>query len=213
MEQINFSEFIAPEVQNKRKENALPPKVQEFDNLKYRRAETEKGGKPKSVQGGFHLAKKLIADLGLESNALRHFVHPKDKTIVLVGTVADKDGAYMKKREGKKKGDTFKSDNLEAALAAAGIIDLNVVGDNQFIDLVKVGENQTIQGFSVLTVYKAAKGTKKVTETPAEKKVEDKVVAAAPAAPASAPAADAVAAAPAPAAAPVTAATAQDDWT
>lgn len=184
MEQINFSDFIAPEVQNKRKESSLPPKVQEFDHLKYRKAKTEKGGVA-TIASQFHVAKAMFAALGLSTNALRHFVNPKDKTTVLLGTVADEDGKFLKKREGREKGDAFKSDAFEAALAGAGIIDTSdaSVGLNQFIDLIPVGTSIYIpvsadKKIRAYQVFKLVKGTAKKKEEKAE--VADDVKAEAP---------------------------------
>jgi hypothetical protein len=219
METFDFSGFIAPEIQNKRRENALPPKVQEFDNLKYRRAETEKGGKPKTVQGSFHISKKLFTVLGLASVALRHFVNPKDKNLVVIGTVLNDDGKFMKKRENKEKGDTFKSDSLEAALAEAGLIDVAKVGENQFLDLVEVGQNIEIAGIKTIKLYKVVKGAKKAEEKEAKVETAETSTASAPevkAAPTPTPTVAATESA-APVAEPATvaapaAAAAADDW-
>lgn len=211
MEQFDFSDFIAPEVQNKRRETALPPKVQEFDNLKYRRAKTQKGGKPEPVlQGGFHISKALFAALNLENYALRHFVNPKNPAAgVVIGVVTDENGKFMKKRENKQKGDSFKSDALEAALSVAGLISLDRVQENQFLDLIQISGPGKIAGVDVVAAYRVAKGE--------AKKAEEASSTAKPAAEAApAPATPAPAAAPAPSAPVAETAAApaggQDDW-
>jgi hypothetical protein len=206
METINFNEFIAPEIQNKRKSGSLPPKVQEFDALKYRKAKSEKGGVT-SIQGQFYIAKAMFTSLGIETNALRHFIHPTDKSTVLLGTVADDDGKFMKKRKEREKGDAFKSEALEAALAAAGIIDTSAgaIGINQFIDIIPVGTSLQIpvnseKKITVFQAFKLAKGVAKKKEVAAP-------VAAETAAPAKAEAK-----APVAEAAPVAAAGDDQDW-
>lgn len=154
---MDFSQFKAPEVANNRKPGGLPPKVQEFDALKYRKAQTKKSG----IKAMFFLSTERGEAIKISENALRHFIHPTDKTIVLLGTVADADGKYLKSRKDKEKGDAFKSDALEAALNAAGIIDATAIKQNQFIAMSKVGENVEIDGIKVKEVFQLAKGAKK----------------------------------------------------
>lgn len=165
MSNINFSEFFSPEIQNKRKDGGLKPKVQQFDNLKYRKAKIKRGGQPETVLGQFYVSKAMAAELQIESNALRHFVHPKDKNTVLLAVVDEKDGKYMKKRKDREKGDAFKNENLEAVLATAGVIDTSdaAIGTNQFIDYKEVASDVTVgkEGIKAKKVYQLSKGTAK----------------------------------------------------
>lgn len=166
---LDFSQFKSVDVSNQRRPGGLPPKVQEFDDLKYRKANQKSG-----VVGQFYVSTARIKELDLTTNALRHFVHPADKNVVLLGVVSDKDGKMLRAREGKKKGNHFKSDALEAALSAAGIIDLNNQKDNQFLTLTKVGENQVIDGIQTLVAFTITKGQKKVvTKAEAKPKAEE----------------------------------------
>lgn len=208
---LDFSQFKSVDVSNQRRPGGLPPKVQEFDDLKYRKANQKSG-----VVGQFYVSTARIKELDLTTNALRHFVHPADKNVVLLGVVSDKDGKMLRAREGKKKGNHFKSDALEAALSAAGIIDLNNQKDNQFLTLTKVGENTTIDGISVLVAFTITKGQKKVaTKSKAEEAKASATVeqsAATVSTPEVTPAAVNEAAPVTPSTAPTDAAPA-DDWT
>jgi hypothetical protein len=183
---FDFNQFKSVDVSNQRRPGGLPPKVQEFDDLKYRKANQKSG-----VVGQFYVSTARIKELDLATNALRHFVHPADKNVVILGVVSDKDGKMLRAREGKKKGNHFKSDALEAALSAAGIIDLTNEKDNQFLKLTKVGENVTIDGISVIAAFTITKGQKKVVAKAEKAKTEDKAAAPAtteqPAATVSAP--------------------------
>jgi len=176
MNTFNFEEFKAPVTVNKRKESSLPTKFQEYDNLKYRKMQNKKG----EIKGLFYVATKLFESLNLETNGLTHFVHPTNNKVILLGLVDEKDAKYLKKRKDRDKGKTFKSEALEAALNAAGIIDSSALKKNQFIDLTKVGENVTLDGIAVKVAFQLVVGKKKeAPDAKAEIKAEGEVPATA----------------------------------
>jgi hypothetical protein len=163
---MDFSGFKAVAVSNQRRPGGLPPKVQEFDDMKYRKATTKSG-----VVGQFYISGARIKELNLTTNALRHFKSP-DPNVVLIGVVEDKHAKMLRAREGKKKGNHFKSDALEVALNVAGTIDSNST-ENQFLKLTKVGENVEIDGVPVIAAFTISKGQKKAAS--AKAKAETKV--------------------------------------
>lgn len=180
MNTFNFSEFQAPTIVNKRKESALPSKVQEFDDLKYRKMVTKKG----EVKGQFYISKKRFEELNLTEFALSHFTHPSQKGVVLLGVVEDKDGKYLKKRKDREKGTQFKSEVLEEVLNAAGIIDTSDASLklNQFIKITEVGRDVTLGKTPVKIAFQITKGAKKevVKEEVADKQAETVKAAPAP---------------------------------
>jgi hypothetical protein len=210
---LDFSQFKAVEVSNKKNPNALPSKVQEFDDLKFRKAESKKDG----VGSKFFISNARFAELNLTEFALRHFVHPQDKNVILLAVVADDDGKFLRKRtdkktgEAKEKGGQFKSEALEAALVAAGVLDAAAeLGSNQFIKMTQVAKDVTIDGYACRIVFTLAKGAKKESAKDTASK-EKEVVAtkevAAPVAATNAPAAPVADVQSAPQAAPVA-----DEW-
>lgn len=155
---MDFSQFKTVEVANTRKASSLPTKTQEFSDLKYRKAQTKKNG----IRAMFYLSEERFEGLGInKDHALVHFIHPSDKSIILIGVVDEANGKYLKKRVGRDKGDSFKSEALEAALHAAGIINSSAIGLNQFIAMTKVGEKVNIDGTPVHIVFQLSKGEKK----------------------------------------------------
>lgn len=155
---MDFSKLKAVETSNKRQGGGLPPKVQEFDDMKYRKAPSKKSG----LIGKFYIGDKRIEELSLATvNALRHFNDPTDKNSVFIAVVADKDAKMLRKRENKDKGNNFKSDAFEAALTAAGLIDPSLVKTNQFLSWTSVGKGVSVDGISCVEIFQIGKGTKK----------------------------------------------------
>lgn len=174
---MDFSSFKAVTSTAKTRKSTktgLPTKVQEYDDLKYRKTLTEKG-EVKSIVPLFTVSNKRFSELGLEALQLSDFVNPADKSQVLLTVVSKEDGKYLRAREGKKKGKSFKSEALEAALNAAGIIDSSdaAIGAKQYLKIEQVGENVTIDGVNVIKAFLISKGEAK----PKPVKVEKEVVA------------------------------------
>jgi len=163
MNQIDFSQFKVPDAVNKKKPGGLPSKVQEFDDLKYRKAQMKKEG----VVAKFYVSTSRFAGLNLKENELLATIHPTSKQ-VLLGVVGEGKGNLLKKREGKEKGTAFKSDIVEAALLASGVIADLPVGTNQFIKLTQVGTNVTLEGELCSIVFLLEKGTRKAQEAAAK---------------------------------------------
>lgn len=187
---MDFSKFEAVENSNTRKPGTKFTKVQQFDNLKYRKAKNKVTGE---VEGKFFVSNVRFAELGLAAdvtenadktvtinsagNGLRQFIQTVDgKTVgAVLGVVADKDAKILKvsKRGMKTKG--FKSDKLEAALNDLKIIDATKEGVNQFIDLKLEAENVTISKVAVLKAFSMSVGAEKpkpVKATPLEEGIE-----------------------------------------
>ncbi len=157
---MDFSAFKIPKIANKRKDGGLPPKVQEYTDLKYRKAKAEKN-KVESILSKFTVATDKFASIGLATLAFVHFVSPTDKNQIFLGLVDNKDGKYLKARKNKDKGKSFKSDALEVALNAAGIIDMNALGKSQFINMTSVAKGVEIDGIQVIEVFQLSKGEAK----------------------------------------------------
>lgn len=201
---MDFSQFKRAEVSNKRKTGGLPQKVQEFTDMKYRRA-PQKGedGQPGEIIAKFYVSNEKFAALGLSGLGFAHFVAPDGS--YFLGVVADADAKYLRARKGKEKGKSFKNDELEVLLTNSGIIDPSKLKVNQFITMTQVGENVTVQGILVLKAFTLSVGSAK----PKAPKAPKAVAEAAPVAETPAPAPAVVEqAAPAPAAPTGTA----EDW-
>ncbi len=141
MEVLNLDEFTS----SKPAKAAPAYKLQQF-NLKYR-------------NGTFTISNKQFAALGLVDHSLKLVIHPVSKKAVFV-VVGDSEGEVFRRtaKTGEKKFKTFKSNTLEDALAASGIIEKTVKvegeeGKNQLLDLVPT---QTTAGSTVYVVEKAA---------------------------------------------------------
>lgn len=170
--EFNFDEFKSVDVVNK-KRAGIAAKEEQYTGIKWRKAlskkkvEGEEG--TETIVTKFFVSKAKVAELNLEENGLRYFLN-KDKTAVLLGVVADEHAQLLKKREGiAHKGNGFTSGVLEGILEKLGILSLNVeVGTNQFIDLVPVKKNITLDGIPVIEAFSLKKGVPKPVEAKAE---------------------------------------------
>lgn len=157
---MNLSDFSSVKTANKRV--APSAKGQNFTDLKFRKATGKKSGK---LTSQFIVATAKFNSLGLSTNALRPFINKSNEVILAV--VADADGQLLKKTTKGEKGTKFKSDTVEAALNASGVIDSNLLGANQFLKLTEVGANVTIDGVHCITAFAVSKGEKVVSAAPA----------------------------------------------
>lgn len=203
MSQIDFTQFKAPDAVNRKKPGGLSSKTQSFDDLKYRKAANKKTG---TVIAKFFVSDARFESLGLITNELLATIHPTTKQ-VLIGVVGAEKGNLLKKREGKEKGQAFKSDTVEAALLATGVIADLPAGSNQFIKLTQVGTNVVLEKETCSVVFLLEKGEAKA-KVEGEAKVAAKEVKAEAKAE---PQADAKVAVEAPVATPA-AAVADEDW-
>ncbi len=161
---MDLSGFSTVKTTNKRKAGG-GQKGQSFEDLKFRRAMGKKSGK---LVSQFTVSTARFASLGLASNGLRPFIN-KATNQVVIGVVADADAQVLKKTEKGDKGKKFKSDTIEAALNASGIINSDAVGVNQVLKLVPIGTSVTIDGVLCSSAYLIEKGEAKVAATAAPK--------------------------------------------
>jgi len=150
---MNLSDFSSVKTANKR--TAPSAKGQNFTDLKFRKATGKKSGK---LTSQFIVATAKFNSLGLSTNALRPFISKSNEVVLAV--VSEENGQLLKKTTKGEKGTKFKSDTIEVALNATGIIDSSKVGENQYLSLTEVAKGVTIDGVSCITVYAVGKGAK-----------------------------------------------------
>lgn len=160
MSSIDFTQFKAPDAINKKKPGGLPSKTQNYEDLKYRKAVNKKDN---SVTTKFTVSDARFESLQLKSNEFLAVIHPTTKQ-VLIGVVAEGHGNLLRKREGREKGQAFKSDTIEAALLASGVIVDAPVGTNQYVKMTQVGTSQVLEKEMCSVIFLLEKGAPKAKE-------------------------------------------------
>lgn len=151
MNAINFEALQSVEKANTK---VGTPKGQSFD-VRFRKFFTKKGGdKPETK---FFISDKVWDELNLDSMALKQFNEKGESgkiERVFLGVVSNEEGIILRKtdklKEGGKKGRNFKSTLLEDALIEAGVINSEVIGLNQRLQFVSVGENNGTKFYQVV---------------------------------------------------------------
>lgn len=160
---LNFSNF-KPVATGNTRENVHFTKGQSF-NFKFKKFISKKEGKVKE-ETNFTISDKLFDSLGLETKGLIELVSPEG--VSYLGVVDSDNAVFLRNRkslkEGNVKGKKFKSTIFEKALSEQGIINLDLVGTTQKLDLklaegsesAVVGEgDKAIQTYGIYEIIKA----------------------------------------------------------
>ncbi len=158
---MNFDKFKKVDSSNTR-ESASRAKSQTFEDLRFRMKDVPMEDGKIVKQGRFYINGSKFESWGLNgAMGLKQFTDPTSNETVLA-VVSQADATLLKQKgEGKTKGRNFKSNRLEKALAALGVLDLNIVDANQYIKATVVAKNCTIDGLSCSLVLDLTKGEKK----------------------------------------------------
>lgn len=157
---LNFSDFQAVDTTNKR-EGVSVKRGQDY-NFRFRKALAKAGTEEEKVDSFFQVSDVLFDELGLADKAGRQLISPDGKTFLAI--VDDEQGTFWKASksngEANAKGKKFKSTVIEKALHEAGIIDSNLIGKTQKLELTVVAENVTVgKGEKAFVAYKVLEVT------------------------------------------------------
>lgn len=160
---LQFSNF-KPVTTGNTRENVHISKGQSF-NFKFKKFISNKDG-VKKEETTFTISDKLFDSFGLATKGLIELVSPDD--VSYLGVVDSDNAVFLRNRknlkEGNTKGKKFKSSIFEAALSKQGIINLDLVGTTQKLDLklaegsenATVGEgDKAIQTYGIYEIVKA----------------------------------------------------------
>jgi hypothetical protein len=151
---MNTINFDALQSVDKANTKVGTPKGQNFD-VRFRKFYTKKGGEKPETK--FFISDKVWDELGLDVKALKQF-NEKDESgkiaRVFLGVVSNEEGIILRKtdklKENGKKGRNFKSTLLEDALVEAGVLNAELIGTNQRLQFVSVGENNGVKFYQVV---------------------------------------------------------------
>lgn len=188
---MNFQKFQSVDTTNERKPRTAGAgtRVQKYDGFKYTRGmRCDKDKKELGIEGKFFVSNKQWEALNLNTYGLRQFTD-KESGETVIAVVADENATMFKKSKkspDNKKSKSAKWTRLEAALNRLGVIDMNTLNVNQFLNVSYVDGNGkpstsavtvVIDGITCVAVISLSKGETKAKEPAVPKTKKEKVVA------------------------------------
>lgn len=186
---MNFNKLQSVDTTNDRKpRTGTGVRVQKYEGFKYTRGmRHDKDKKELGIEGKFFISNKQWAALNLDQYGLKQFTDSETGETV-VAVVADENATMFKKSKkspSNKKSKSAKWTRLEAALNKLGVIDMNALDVNQFINVNYLDTNSAvvaspvtmvINGITCVAVLSLTKGETKAKEPAVPKTKKEKVL-------------------------------------